>query len=303
MSVRAPPQPTGPRWRRLRSMCRHHREWPRWSLWAVLLCTTLLVVPAASDEAEPSPVVSWLHTLSIHVRSHAIHDSLHTLLAETLQLPRTYEPVQYGEKKYVAVWAGNIALEPCGPYPPEDYLSTDFEAMFYGLTFAFAESATASAAALDARGIGHAEVTDVVRIEDEDLKAPNVYVGIGCGGDAEGVREPRALLEARKGGPLGLLRVEEIRVGYSDETNLRKWIAFLQPHPRVGERAFRVAGGPVLRFEERDVKQVLGITLKVRSLEKAAAFLREQGLLGDVTVDSVTLDRARTHGLHVLVKE
>jgi len=284
-------------------MCRRRPGWTRWSIWAVLLSAALLVVPAASGEAGPTPVVSWLHTQSIHVRSHAIHDSLHELLAETLQLPRTYEPVQYGDKKYVAVWAGNIALEPCGPYPPGDYLSTDFEAMFYGLTFAFAESAVASAAALDERGIGHAEPTDVVRIEDEDLKAPNVYVGIGYGDDPEGVREPRALLEARKGGPLGLLRVDEIRVGYSDEANLRKWTAFLQPHPRVGERAFRVADGPVLRFVENDVKQVLGITLKVRSVEKAAAFLREQGLLGDVTVDSLELDRDRVHGLQILVGE
>jgi len=273
-------------------------------------CATLLSVallmglgPAPGAAEEPTPVVSWLHTLSIHVRSHAIHDALHTLLAETLQLPRTYEPVTYGEKKYVAVWAGNIALEPCGPYPPDDYLSTDFEAMFYGLTFAFWESAVASAAALDERDIGHAEPTDVVRIEDEDLKAPNVYVGIGYGGDPEGVQKPRSVLEARKGGPLGLVRVEEIRVGYSDERNLKKWTTFLQPHERVGERAFQVAEGPVLRFVENDVKQVLGITLKVRSLEKATAFLREQGLLGEVASDSVELDPVRTHGLRILLQE
>jgi hypothetical protein len=275
----------------------------RRSVAAVLLCTVALAAPAIGHGKEATPVVSWLHTLSIHVRSLAIHDALHTLLAETLQLPRTYEPVQYGEKKYVAVWAGNIALEPCGPYPPEDYLSTDFEAMFYGLTFAFAESATASAAALDARGIGHAKPTDVVRIEDDDLKAPNVYVGIGYGGDREALRKPHALLEARKGGPLGVLRIDEIRIGYSDEANLRKWTAFLQPHERVGDRAFRVADGPVLRFVENDVKQVLGITLKVHSLEEASRFLRREGLLGEVAADSVTLDRARTHGLHVLVKE
>ena len=40
--------------------------------------------------------------------------------------------------------AGNIALEPCGPFPPDSYLSTEFEAMFYGLTFAAWKSAAAS---------------------------------------------------------------------------------------------------------------------------------------------------------------
>jgi hypothetical protein len=272
----------------------------RRSVPAALLCAALAPVAAAE---EPTPVVSWLHTLSIHVRSHAIHDALHTLLAETLDLPRTYEPAQYGDTKYVAVWAGNIALEPCGPYSADSYLSTDFEAMFYGLTFAFWESAAASAAALDERGIGHAEPTDVVRIEDEDLKAPNVYVGIGYGGDRERLREPEALFEARGGGPLGLVHVDEIRIGYSDEANLRTWRAFLQPHARVAERAFRIADGPMLRFVENDVKQVLGITLRVRSLEEAAGFLRGQGLLGAVNAESAELDRDRTHGLRILVRE
>jgi hypothetical protein len=269
---------------------------------AVLL-TALLCAPIPGEGEDLTPVVSWLHTLSIHVRSHEIHDAMHSLLADTLELPRTYEPVQYGERKYVAVWAGNIALEPCGPYPPDSYLSTDFEAMFYGLTFAFSESPSSSAAALDERGIGHAEPTDVLRIEDEDLKAPNVYVGIGYGGDPDDVREPRALFEARQGGPLGIVSVKEIRIGYSDEANLRKWVAFLQPHERIGARAFRVAEGPVLRFVEHDVKQILGITLQVRSLETAVAFLKTEGLLGDQTADSVALDRARTHGIGIQLRE
>jgi hypothetical protein len=65
-------------------------------LGTILLLTALLSAPIPGGAEDPSPVVSWLHTLSIHVRSHEIHDSLHSLLAETLQLPRTYEPVQYG---------------------------------------------------------------------------------------------------------------------------------------------------------------------------------------------------------------
>lgn len=272
----------------------------------LLLCAGglgLALGPVADPADGPTPVVSRLHTLSIHVRSHAIHDSLHTLLAETLQLPRTYEPVTYGERRYMAVWAGNVALEPCGPYPPHYYLDTDFEAMFYGLSFNAWESAAASAAALDERGIPHADPTDSVRIDDEDLRAPNVYVGVGWAPDPEELRESRSLFLARGGGPLGLVRVEEIRIGYSDAANLKKWVAFLEPAERVGERALRVADSPVLRFVENDVKQVLGITLKVRSLEKAVAFLGGEGLLGHGTAGSVELDRARTHGLGILIRE
>jgi hypothetical protein len=268
---------------------------------AVLLFTALVAAPGGAEE--PTPVVSRLHTLSIHVRSAAVHDALHTLLAETLQLPRTYEPVAYGERRYVAVWAGNVALEPCGPYPPESYLSLDFEAMFYGLTFAPWESAGASTSALDARGIGHATPTDTVRIEDEDLSAPNVYVGIGWGLEDERLRAARVAFEARQGGPLGLVRVQEIRIGVSDEANLRAWVAFLRPHERLGEKAFKVADGPVLRFVENDAKQVLGISLKVRSLDHAVTFLKARELLGEVAHGTAELDHAWTHGLHIRVQE
>ena len=44
---------------------------------AMVLCAALLFAPAAGDAGEGTPVVSWLHTLSIHVRSHGIHDALH----------------------------------------------------------------------------------------------------------------------------------------------------------------------------------------------------------------------------------
>jgi hypothetical protein len=268
---------------------------------AAILLVALVAPPGGAEE--PTPVVSRLHTLSIHVRSPTVHDALHALLAGTLKLPRTYDPVAYGQRKYVAVWTGNIALEPCGPYPPETYLSLDFEAMFYGLTFAPWESASASAAALDARGIGHAPPTDTVRVEDEDLSAPNVYVGIGWGLDEDRLASARAAFESRRGGPLGVSRVQEIRVGVSDETNFQKWVAFLEPHERLGERAFRVADGPVLRFVEDDVKEVLGITLKVRSLASAVAFLEGEHLLGEVTNGTAELDRARTHGLRIVLRE
>jgi hypothetical protein len=268
---------------------------------AVVVCVALAAATGRAEE--PAPVVSRLHTLSIHVRSHEVHDALHTLLAETLQLPRTYDPVAYGERRYVAVWAGNVALEPCGPYPPESYLSLDFEAMFYGLTFTPWKSASASASALDERGIGHAEPGDSLRIEDHDLSAPNVYVGIGWDHEDDRLRAARASFEARQGGPLGVVRVEEIRVGTSDEANFRKWVAFLRPHEQVDETAFRVADGPVLRFISNDVKQVLGITLKVRSLESASAFLRAEKLQGERTDDAVELDRSRTRGLRITLRD
>jgi hypothetical protein len=262
-----------------------------------------LAALACAGDQDVTPVVSRLNTLSIHVRSHAIHDSLHALLAEKLQLPRTYELVTIGERRYVAVWAGNLALEPCGPYPADSYLDTDFEAMFYGLTFEPGTTAEASAAALDTRGIPHAEPTGSVRIDDEDLRAPNVYVGIGESSTPEQLARFQSELDARGGGPLGLRHVGEIRIGYTDERSLGKWLSFLTPAEHRGEHALRLGDGPVLRFLPNATKQVLGITLEVRSLAEAKAFLRESGLLGTTVDGGVELDRARTHGIGIVLEE
>ena len=47
----------------------------------------------------------------------------------------------------------------------------------------------------------------------------------------------------------------------------------------------------------------MGVTLKVVSLEKEVAFLREQGLLGDANGHAVELSRARTHGISIWLEE
>lgn len=264
---------------------------------------TLILVSAYHTARGATPVVSRLHTLSIHVRSHAVHDSVYALLTDVLQLPPTYEPVTYGTRKYAAVQAGNVCLEPCGPYPDQSYVNTNFEAMFYGLTFEPYESASASAVELKKRAIRHGEPTQSVRVTDEDLSAPNVVVSIGEKENRNERLARAAELAAKGGGPIGLRHVDEIQIGYSDHANLRKWIEFLRPAEREGENVYRIGDGLALRFVKGDSKQVLGITMKVRSLERASAFLRQEGLLGRVGNEEVELHRGKTHGLRIVLRE
>ena len=129
-----------------------------------VLCVMLNICDGGHDVSGTTPIVSRLHTLSIHVRSHAIHESMLTLLRDELQLPPTYEPVTIGKRKYAAVQVSNLVLEPCGPYPEHNYLHTNFEAMFYGLTFEPFDSAISCARHLDKRGILHSKPTVIMSI-------------------------------------------------------------------------------------------------------------------------------------------
>ena len=83
-----------------------------------LIQTNLAQTKAFEESAisKPNPVFSsGLHTLSIHVKDSIVHDSVFHFLVEKLKLPIYYYPVGLNTK-YAGVYAGNLVLEPCGPY-------------------------------------------------------------------------------------------------------------------------------------------------------------------------------------------
>jgi len=72
---------------------------------------------------ETISLFSRFHTLSIHVRDTVTHDSVFHFFVDKLNLPVYYFPVKAGTRKYAGVYAGNLVLEPCGPYTEFEYAS------------------------------------------------------------------------------------------------------------------------------------------------------------------------------------
>ncbi len=70
---------------------------------------------------ETTPIISGVHTLSVHVRDTISQDSVYQFFVNKLMLPIYYTPVMYGQKKYAGIYAGNMVIEPCGPYQNIDY--------------------------------------------------------------------------------------------------------------------------------------------------------------------------------------
>jgi hypothetical protein len=124
-------------------------------------------------------LISTLHTLSIHIQEPALHDSVFRFLTEKLQLPVYYQPLVMGERRYGGVFAGNLVLEPCGPYSDMDYASRDFKAIFFGLTFEPAVSIPDAARILRERQIDHETGGDeFIFLKDPQLCGENIYISL-----------------------------------------------------------------------------------------------------------------------------
>ena len=99
-----------------------------------LLIACVLLWPVVSIGGPTNgSMISAVSVLTIHVSDTNIHQSVFGLLTDALKLPVKYGPVMMGERRYAAVYAGNMFIEPCGPYSNMSYPVKDFEALFFGL--------------------------------------------------------------------------------------------------------------------------------------------------------------------------
>jgi hypothetical protein len=250
----------------------------------------LTAAMALSFAAGAPPVVSDLHTVSIHVDSVATFNALLQLLSDDFRWPVVFGQRLTGAQKdrrnYAAVWAGNVRFEICGPYPKE-FQPGDSGARLHGLTFRPHETADKSALELDRREIRHRPTVTwgkpdaplkFVIFDDPDMIAPVFSISImdtmnQPAGQAERDRVQRELA-ANQGGPLGLKQVREIRVGHTRDATLRKWQRLLE----TGPESWPGAGGAGLRFLKHSTHGIAAAVLEVKSLEQSGRFLRGLGL-------------------------
>ncbi len=258
------------------------------------------------------PIISRVHTLSIHIREHETFNKVLELLNKDFGLPvvygRPWAP-EMGEKRmYAAVSVGNINIEPCGPYPDIAYTDSSFMAIFFGITFSPFESSAASAAEMDRRGIAHSAPGMFMSVTDPDFPGGNIGVGFLdiSENKANWTSEDSAsqALKESGGGPPGILYAEEILVGFSDNENLAMWREFLAPAKEVQPYLFQIGDSyPMIRLVQDDVREVMGLVLKVSSMEAAAKYLSKMGFLGDMYSTHLETNRDKTFGLRIIMKE
>jgi hypothetical protein len=113
----------------------------------------------------------------------------------------------------------------------------------------------------------------------------------------------QAQLASAEGGPLGLIRVEEILVRYTSEEGRGRWKRLLEPAKPDAQDLCRLGNSPAIRLVEDSKTGLAGIVWKVRDLATATRVLKDKGMLGEVQDDQVRIAEEKIGGLTILLRE
>lgn len=301
----------------------------------MLFQTNLAQKESAGDPVIPKyiPLFSGLHTLSIHVRDTITHDSVFHFLVDKLKLPVYYYPVTYDKRKWVGVYAGNLVLEPCGPYSNYLYGSNNFRAIFFGLTFEPYQSISLSAMGLNNRKINHQDGDTYIYLQkDSILCGDNITVSLMDRGviktfdkrimdslryamngntetkykvfsDRDNGEMPTSYTCVNYYNELGIEYVKEICIGFKDPSNLQKWKELISPFKLIDNEIWKVSNLLEFHFIKSNIKEVQSITFKVKSLEKAKQYSVKNNLFGSFVDNKIQLDKAQAFGLSIYLTE
>ena len=248
---------------------------------------------------ETTPLISGVHTLSVHVRDTISQDSVYQFFVNKLMLPIYYTPVMYGQKKYAGIYAGNMVLEPCGPYHNIDYATDDFRAIFYGLNFEVYKSLSSSEHALNERGLKHQVNKGSIYVRDSILCNENVFTALYEVSDKE-ERDSlqNTLITVIRNKP-GIEYIKEIIIGYKEEVNFLKWKEYLYPLEFSKNDVCQINDSLQIHFTRGNINEVLGITFKVKSLVVAKQYLAKNKFLIAESDEKIKLNQTQSFGLSI----
>jgi catechol 2,3-dioxygenase-like lactoylglutathione lyase family enzyme len=107
-------------------------------------------------------------------------------------------------------------------------------------------------------------------------------------------------LAAKQGGPLGLIRVQEVTLGTADlPAANRDWERLVAPTTSLDGTLWRIGDGPAVRLVQAERPMIQGIVLAVASLSTAREFLQEKQLLGASSETELVILPAQIRGLDI----
>jgi hypothetical protein len=113
-------------------------------------------------------------------------------------------------------------------------------------------------------------------------------------------RRLRNELAAKQGGPLGLVRVQEVVIGTADlRAANRNWERLVAPAPPLGGTLWRIGDGPAVRLVRAERTMIQGLVLAVASLSAAREFLQERELLGASSETELVILSSQIRGLDI----
>ena len=114
----------------------------------------------------------------------------------------------------------------------------------------------------------------------------------------------RSELIAKRGGPLGVEALKEIVIGVDDLDGAQAhWQKLLAPTRPSESSLWQIGAGPAIRLVAAEQTSVQELVIRVASLQRAKAFLREKGLLGTDSPAEATINPSRLNGLRFRLVE
>jgi catechol 2,3-dioxygenase-like lactoylglutathione lyase family enzyme len=287
-----------------------------------LTATVLLALASFGSAAQPAaPPIRRIDHIMIRADDPA---KVYAFFTDVLQLPVAWRLMSPRDGVATGgVGFGNVNVEAIR-FPGQKAQPSGAQL----LGFAFEPSPLATALAeLDRRGIAYAAPRPLIATGQDGSKSTmwtNVTLRQFSDGEAadatmhvflseyspgyvnvEQRRERlRAELATSAGGPMGVEDLKQVIVGVSDlEAATRLWQRLLHPAPMSGSSTWQVGDGPAIRLIQAKDNATQGLVIRVRSLPRAKAFLREQGLLGADSEAEAIIDPSRIHGLSIRVVE
>jgi catechol 2,3-dioxygenase-like lactoylglutathione lyase family enzyme len=104
----------------------------------------------------------------------------------------------------------------------------------------------------------------------------------------------RRQLVASGGGPLGVVEVKEVIIGAIDVASARQlWQRLLEPRPSSAPNKWQIGDGPAVLLVPATENRIQALVIRVASLDRATAFLRDKQLLGADPEGRPTIDLSR----------
>jgi hypothetical protein len=238
-------------------------------------------------------------------------EELFRLFTEKLGLPVVWPYSMYKDFSSGGVGFGNVNLE-----------VTRSERLHSGLTGVALEPTPTSVSellsGLDAHGLKHGEPapysekdssgTERLRLTTVSMTslppASTIFFCKFTFDIGERRARIRGELQNHAGGPLGVESISELVIGVKDMAAAQHdWSLLLGPAPPSQESLWQIGAGPALRLVAGKEDRLLLLRVKVKSLERARAFLKAENLLGLDAGHEISLDPSHVAGADVRLVE
>jgi hypothetical protein len=282
----------------------------------IALAGLILTGPTQGQALAPAPVQYIDH---IMIRSDEPAE-LFAFFSETLQLPTAWPLADRGGVVSGGVGFGNVNIEAIkfpgqinDPAPTQlvglalkpvslshSLLELERRGIAYGAPRPFGS--------VGAGGVTVPSFTNVTLQEFSDADGPGtatiqVFLSEYNPAYVDAVERRARLrdeLVARRGGALGLVRVQEIVLGTTDLRGAnQRWQMLLAPELPADADVWSIGDGPAVRLVKAERDLIQELVLAVVDLPSARDFLEETGLLGASSQTELAIAPSKIGGLHI----